>query len=105
MGYVSSITMNGREMSQYPAPSPRYSGERVGERGRLRSNAKTRSHALNPSPPPSPRSTGEREYILRAVLAASATLALIPASAHATLYWDTDASAAGNNTTTGANLG
>src|SRR6185437_9506500 len=44
-----------------PAPSPLYSGERVGVRGHSREE---RNSTNGPSPQPSPLSTGERELIV-----------------------------------------
>src|SRR6185437_3721980 len=49
---------------RHPAPSPPYSGERVGVRGRLSSCA---AREIGPSPQPSPLSTGERELMHRQV--------------------------------------
>jgi putative protease len=51
-------------------PSPRYSGERAGERGEVRANdGAALLHTAGPSPQPSPRITGEREHGALHVLA------------------------------------
>src|SRR2546423_616937 len=41
----------------------------------------------------------------RSILFATALLAFTPLRSFATLYWDADSNPAGNNTSTGANLG
>src|SRR5688572_9427038 len=64
------------------SPSPRYSGERAGERGWAEGKASLNLRASLrscPSPQPSPRSTGEREFRSCATLIAVLLLLVVVA--------------------------